>query len=121
MFLISCYNVGFCALILLVELECMCLISIVPLMKWWTLRGFSLIFAALLASHTAYFVHSRTWQVFQDVASISLLICGGSYVVLGVCGGAYTEKNIMLADLEAERQREIDAVNRRWEDARSEI
>jgi hypothetical protein len=121
MFLISCYNVFFCTFIVLIELECMCLISIVPLMKWWTLRGISLVFAALLASHTAYFVHSRTWQVFQDIASISLGMCGGAYGLLGICGGAYTEKSIMLADLEAERQREVDAVNKRWESARSEI
>lgn len=90
-------------------------------MKWWTLRGATLIFSALLASHTAYFVHSRTWQVFQDIASISLFGCGVSYIVLGLFGGAYTEKNIRLHDLETQKQLEIEAVNKRWESAAAEI
>merc|ERR1711924_230786 len=115
MFLISCYNLFICGTIVLTEVECKCLMDKVPLMSWWTLRGFTHIFASLLATHMAYFVGARLCQVFQDCASISLFCSGCVYIVMGVCGGSYTERAHIVADLDHQRSMEIEEVNRRWD------
>jgi len=52
---------------------------------------------------------------------MSLFLCGLVYLAMGCCGGAYTEKSMILQDLEDSRQAEMEAVNRKWETQRSAV
>jgi len=115
---LSGYAVVITATIVIVEFECQCVMKRVPLMSWWTLRGFAQTFTALLTLHIAYAADVPQGKVFQEVSSFTLLATGCFYVILGLCGGVYTERRHHLQDLEAEREAEIAEVNMRWDEER---
>merc|ERR1711959_383194 len=114
--LLSGYDFVMAICIIFIELDCSCVRKVIPLAGWWTLRGISQTFVAVLAVHLAEFIDDDRagLQAFQVGASIALAFCGLLYLLMGCCGGSYKEKASILADIENQRMIELEEVNKKY-------